>query len=704
MIRPITLFGLAMISWPAFAQTQTQLPHPLPLLEPTDAAVSGQDPDLEPASNASPRSIRPPEPADWPTYGRTNAATRYSPLDSINRDNVGQLARAWVYRTGDMPPESVDGKWAPENTPLKIGTSLYLCTPRNIMISLDAATGRERWRYDPNVTIDSIPYSASCRGVAFHEQPDAPEDALCKRRVIEGTLDARLIAVDADTGQLCPNFGDNGQVDLLQGMGESVPGFVAVTSPPTIVRDIAVLGHQVLDGQKEDAPSGVIRGYDVVTGDLAWAWDMGRPGETGLPTGDEVYTRGTPNSWTISAGDEELGLVYVPMGNSSVDYWGGNRRDFENRYSTALVALDVTSGQVRWSFQTVHKDLWDYDLGSQPTLAEFPTDNGQTTPAVILPTKQGEIFVLDRATGEPLTEVVERPVPSSELPDETAAPTQPYSVGMPSLAKPDLTGRDMWGLTPLDQLWCRIQFHRASYKGRYTPPSVERPFIQYPGYNGGNDWGSGSLDPERGIFIANYNNIPMYDQLIPREEANKRGMVPVDQPGGTTDSGGGVPQAGAPYAVSIKPWRNGFTGMPCTRPPFGGIMAIDINSREVLWDVPLGSARANGPFGIPSRMPITIGTPNNGGSVITAGGLIFIAAATDNQIRAMDIETGEVLWEDALPAGGQANPMTFEAEGRQYVVINAGGHHFMETPIGDYIMAYSLPTLGDTESTRSLED
>lgn len=692
MIRPTAIVALVFFCLSPVAHAQS------------DAAKPSPSPSLEPAANADPLAAGALEPGDWVAYGRTSAAMRYSPLDAINRDNVDQLTRAWFYRSGDMPPESVDGKWAPENTPLKIGTSLYLCTPRNIMIALDAASGRERWRYDPKVPVDSIPYSASCRGVAFHEQPDALDGAMCKRRIIEGTLDARLIAVDADTGQLCPDFGANGQVDLLEGMGESVPGFVAVTSPPTIVGGVAVIGHQVLDGQKEDAPSGVIRGYDVVTGELAWAWDMGRPGENGKPTGDEVYTRGTPNAWTIFSADEELGLVYVPMGNSSVDYWGGNRRDFENRYSTALVALDVTNGEVRWAFQTVHKDLWDYDLGSQPTLADFPTGNGETVPAAILPTKQGSIFVLDRATGEPLTEVEERPVPRSELPDENAAPTQPYSTGMPTLAKPDLTARDTWGLTPLDQLWCRIQFHQASYEGQFTPPTVERPFIQYPGYNGGNDWGSGSLDPERGILIANYNNIPMYDRLIPREEANERGMVPVGQPGGTTDSGGGVPQAGSPYAVSIKPWRNGFTGMPCTRPPFGGIMAIDITTRQVLWDVPLGTARANGPFGIPSRMPFRIGTPNNGGSAVTAGGLVFIAAATDNQIRAMDIETGEVLWEDVLPAGGQATPIVYAADGRQYLLINAGGHHFMETPIGDYFIAYSLPTLGNTEATESLED
>src|SRR5690625_5161821 len=266
-----------------------------------------------------------PAPEDWAAYGRSNAARRYSPLKQINRDNVSKLEKVWTYRTGDLPPEDVDDKWAPETTPLKIGDALYLCTAMNILIRLDAATGRESWRYDPEVSTDSIPYSASCRGVSYYEAPQLERGAPCKHRIIEGTLDARLIAVDADTGVPCQDFGDQGHVDLMVGMSKSAPGFLAVTSPPTIVRGIAVVGHQILDGQKEDSPSGVIRGYDAVTGELAWAWDLGRPGETGLPPEGETYTRGTPNAWTIFSGDEELGLVYVPMGNSAVDYYSGNR-------------------------------------------------------------------------------------------------------------------------------------------------------------------------------------------------------------------------------------------------------------------------------------------------------------------------------------------------------------------------------------------
>lgn len=670
------------------------------IAQPTETSPAGDDAESTGApADESEEQIVPtqvplpaaenPRAADWTAYGRNNAATRFSPLTEINRDNVGSLERVWSYRTRDLPPQRVDDKWAPETTPLKVGESLYMCSATNILISLDAATGRERWRYDPGVSTDHIPYSASCRGVAYHEDPELDPQAPCRSRVIEGTLDARLIAVDADTGQLCQDFGTNGEVNLLEGMGVTVPGYVAVTSPPTIVRGVAVVGHQVLDGQKEDAPSGVIRGYDATTGELAWAWDMGRPDEKGLPPEGEVYTRGTPNAWTTFSGDEDLGLVYIPMGNSAVDYFSGNRSEAEQQYSTALVALDVTTGDVSWSFQTVYNDVWDYDLGSQGTLLDFPVD-GEPVPAVILPTKMGDIYVLDRETGEPLTEVEERQVPQTALPDEQLSDVQPFSVGMPSLAKADLTGKDTWGITPLDQLWCRIQFHRAHYEGIYTPPSKDRRWIQYPGYNGGNDWGGASVDTDRNVLVANYTDVPMFNRLLTREEADEQGLIPLGEPGGSTSSGGAVPQEGSPYGVSIEPWRL-FTGVLCNDPPFGGIMAIDLDTREVLWDVPLGTARNNGPFGIPSLLPFDIGTPNNGGSAITAGGLIFIAAATDDLIRAIDIETGEVLWQDHLPAGGQATPIVYEANGRQYVVIMAGGHHFMETTIGDYVLAYALP-------------
>ena len=683
---PVALGAAALgaVVWVGLVQSQTAPAYP-----------DGEPPALRAAAAQGPASPGGPQAgADWPAYGGTYAAQRYSTLSQFTPENVKNLKKVWTYRTGDLPSEAAKGKYAAETTPLKVGDSLYLCSAKNILISVDPATGKERWRYDPSVPDDAIPYSASCRGVTYYEAPDLPQDAACKTRIVEGTLDGRLIAVDAKLGQPCADFGQGGQIDLLEGIGDSTPGFFAVTAPPTIVRGVIVTGHQVLDGQRRDAPSGVIRGYDAVTGELEWAWDLANPAITGLPPEGETYTRGTPNMWTTTSGDEALGLVYLPMGNSAVDYYGADRRPASNQYSSALVALDVTTGKPAWTFQTVHYDVWDYDLGAQGTLVDFPTASGPV-PAIVLSSKQGDIYVLDRRTGRPLTPVEERPVPIAGVEPQNLSRTQPRS-GFHDLRFPDLTEKDMWGMSPIDQLWCRIQFRQAFYKGFYTPPTLHKRFIQYPGYNGGSDWGGIAIDPARGVIVANYNNMPNFNKLITREEAKERGWVPIDSPeasGG--DPSAGVPQEGTPYAIDINPgWRVPFTKMMCKQPPYGGIRAIDLATGRTLWDRPLGQARKNGPFGVPSMLPLTIGTPNNGGTVVTAGGLAFVAAATDDLIRAIDLRTGETVWQDALPAGGQATPMTYEVDGRQFLVMMAGGHHFMETPIGDYVVAYALPPDG----------
>jgi quinoprotein glucose dehydrogenase len=661
-----TVAIILVIGVAAYAASRAPAPGPMPSIR---GAMS--DPSLRAAS------------VDWPAYGATYAAQRYSPLGRINAENVDQLEKAWTYRTGDTPEDA----FGAETTPIKVGDSLYLCTSRNIAVSLHAGTGEERWRYDPGVSDDNIPYTAACRGVTHH---DTPQSAACPARIIMGTLDARLIALDARTGQPCTDFGSSGEIDITTGMGDVVPGMVSITSAPTIVRDVIVTGHQVLDGQKEEAPSGVVQGFDAVTGELRWAWDMGRPGETGRPPPGETYTRGTPNMWTTATGDEELGLVYLPMGNSAVDYWSRTRSAAENEYSTALVALDVQSGAIIWSFQTVYVDVWDYDLGSQPTLIDFPA-GGSTIPAVLLASKQGEIYVLNRATGELLHGVEERPAPQGGVEPEQRTATQPASL-YHTLKKPDLQEKDMWGMSPIDQMICRIQFRQAAYDGIYTPPTVDKRWIQYPGYNGGSDWGGIAVDPLRAIIIANYNDMPNYNRLITREEADERGWAPR---GEGTEGGAREDtdvQAGAPYAIDVNAgWRLPFTNLLCKQPPYGGIRAIDLATGRTIWDRPFGTARRNGPFGIPSMLPLTIGTPNNGGAILTASGLIFIAATTDNLLHAIDINSGKTVWTDTLPAGGQANPMTYEHEGRQYVVIMAGGHHFMETPPGDYVIAYALP-------------
>lgn len=655
---------------------------------------AGPMPGLIASSVADPSPLRPG--TDWPAYGGSHAAQRFSPLAQITPENVGKLTRAWIYHTGDLPKgDPKESKYGAETTPLKVGDTLYLCSATNILIALDPATGKQRWRYDPQVPDDWIPYTAACRGVTYYAMPGAETNSECATRIIEGTLDGRLIAVDAPTGRPCSGFGTNGAVDIKRGMGAVAPGMVSITSPPTIVRGVIVTGHQVLDGQQRSAPSGVIQGYDAVTGAKRWAWDMVNPDWTGDPPAGQEYARGTPNMWTIASGDEALGLVYLPMGNSAVDYWSGSRSPQENAFSTSLVAMDVTTGKPRWRFQMVRRDVWDYDLGAQATLIDFPSGRG-SVPALILPSKQGDIYVLDRRTGRPIFPVQERTVPRTGVEPQLRSATQPSST-YHTLAFPQLTEADMWGMSPIDQMICRIQFRRAEYRGMYTPPTADKRFIEYPGYNGGTDWGGIAVDPVRSVIVANYNNMPNYNRLVPREEAERLGFpVPRSEArgGDMGEAGHGSrdPQAGTPYAISVNPgWRLPLTGLLCKRPPYGGIRAIDLRSGRTIWDRAFGTARRNGPWGIASMLPLNIGTPNNGGAVVTAGGLVFIAAATDNLIRAIDLKTGKTVWQDTLPAGGQATPMVYEANGKQYLVIMAGGHHFMETPIGDALVAYALP-------------
>jgi quinoprotein glucose dehydrogenase len=638
---------------------------------------------------------------DWPAYGGTYSARRFSPLAQITPANVGRLERAWVYHTGDLPPPNasdIQDNYGAETTPLKVGDGLYLCSAKGIMIALDPVSGKQRWRFDPRVPDEWIPYTAACRGVSYFAVPAAAANSPCAARIIEGTLDARLIAVDARTGRPCADFGSNGQVDIKAGMGPVYPGMVSITSPPTIVRGVVVTGHQVLDGQMRNAPSGVIQGFDARTGQLRWAWDMMHPDWTTGPPPGQTYARGTPNMWTTASGDEQLGLVYLPMGNSAVDYWSSTRRPPENQFATSLVALDVMTGKPRWSFQAVHKDVWDYDFGGQATLADFPMGGG-TVPVLVLPSKQGDIYILDRRTGRSLFPVQERRVPQGGVEPQQRSATQPFST-FHTLAFPMLKERDMWGMSPIDQMICRIQYRQAVYEGMYTPPRAHRRTVQYPGYNGGTDWGGVAVDPLRGIIVANYNNMPNYVRLVPREEADKKGWAPRSAARGgslgSSSHGAGDPQWGSPYAVSVNAgWRLPFTGLLCKQPPYGGIRAIDLRTGRTIWDRPYGTARRNGPWAIPSMLPFEIGTPNNGGAVVTASGLIFISAATDDLMRAIDLRTGKSLWHDALPAGGQATPMTYEANGRQYVLIMAGGHHFMETPIGDELIAYALPARRD---------
>lgn len=638
--------------------------------------------------------------ADWPAYGGGQSAQRYSAATQITADNVKDLQVAWQARVGDVPS---DQRWGVQNTPIKIGNLVYVCGYLNKVSALDAATGEHEWDFDPGIKPSAVPYTPSCRSMAYFAEPAsvaaagsaATSPALCDRRVIVGTLDARVIELDAATGQRCTGFGNNGEVRITDDMGEVYHGYVSITSPPVVVRDVLVVGHTTVDGQRAFGPSGVTKAYDVRTGKLKWAWDAADPLHPAPREGKDLYKRGSPDVWTSFTGDDKLGLVFLPVANASGDYYSSTRNADEKKYSPSLTALDIETGMPRWSFQNTHNDVWDYDPGSPPTLVDYPQAGGARVPAIVFPTKNGEVYVLDRATGKPLFGVEERPVPQGGLEPQERSKTQPFSL-FNSVAKPNLTPAKTWGLTPLDQLACRIQYAQADYRGEFTPPSTERPIIGYPSYNGGSDWGGVSFDPARGLIVANYNDMANYTRLVTRAEADRLGWKAkdtVNDPAADAKAeGAGDPQAGLPVAVDVNAgWVFKPTGMLCTEPPYGGIRAIDIRTGRTVWDRPFGTARENGPFGLPTGLPIDIGTPNNGGSVVTKSGLVFIAAATDDLIHAIDIRSGKTVWTAPLPAGGQAMPMVYEEKGREYVVITATGHHFMHTPRGNFVVAYALP-------------
>jgi len=613
---------------------------------------------------------------EWPNYGNDLGGSRFSQATQINASNVGQLQQAWVYRTGVQ--QSFMGF---EVTPLKIDDTLYLCTPNNIVIALDSDTGKHRWVFDPHT---NVPPVAACRGVAYYKVPNAA--GMCAERVIVATVDARLMAVDSRSGELCPGFGNNGSVDLKSGMGPVNKGYYYVSSAPAIVRGNVILGGWVLDGQYVGEPPGVIRAFDAVTGRFAWALDIDHPDFHGEPPAGQTYSLGTANSWGPISGDEALGLVYLPTGNATPDYWGGHRSAGSEKYSSSVLAVDATSGAIRWSFQTSHHDLWDYDVAGQPTLIDLQID-GKTVPALVQSTKRGQMFLLNRVDGTQLATVEEHPVPQGPAPGDFLSPTQPFSTGLPAFDNTVLSEHTMWGTTPLDQLWCRIKFREARYEGPMTPPGL-RPTITYPSYLGGIDWGGVSVDPERHLLVVNWNRVANYTRLVPRSEApnvkpSESGGIHVGEP---------VPQIGTPFALFTAAFLSPL-GIPCTEPPFGKIGVVDLESRKMVWERPLGTSRDSGPFDMSSHIPLEMGVPNTGGSMTTRAGLIFIGATQERAIRAFDIHSGKMLWWAPLPAGGHASPMTYisSKSGRQFVVIAAGGNAPLHSGVGDYVIAFALP-------------
>ncbi|WP_374414873.1 membrane-bound PQQ-dependent dehydrogenase, glucose/quinate/shikimate family [Novosphingobium colocasiae] len=653
------------------------------------AALHAADPDpVDPITQAGvasayPAAVKPatgPGRSDWQQYGNDLAGTRFSPVAQITAANVSDLQLAWrtPIDTNDLSREQ-----GLEVTPIMIGDTLYACNGVNDVFAIDAETGAVRWRMAA-----AGGEGRTCRGVAYYRVPGG--DGPCAERILTNTGNAELVALDARTGKLCAGFGSAGRVDLLDGMSPAPAHYYYPTSAPAIVQGKVVLGGMVLDGQFWGEPSGVIRAFDAVTGKLAWAWDMGAPDVPGRPAAGKTYTPATPNSWGPISADEKLGLVYLPIGNSTPDFFGGMRRPVDEKFGSSVVALDAATGRLRWSFQTVRHDLWDYDVAAQPTLLDLPQAGGRIVHALVQPTKTGEVFVLDRLTGRPLRDVVERAVPQhGGVPEEHLARTQPFPIGLPSFRGPVLRERDMWGITPLDQLYCRIRFRGARYDGMMTPPGLT-PWISLPGFGGGMDWGGASVDLDHNVLLVNSTTIANISWMFTRAEADADGLRPASGTEGG-DLWGPAAQAGTPYASYTEAFKSPI-GMPCQEPPFGRLSAVDLTTGKLVWSRPLGMAGKSA-FGVPILVPITMGTPTSGGSVTTRGGVTFIAATQDRILRAFDTRTGALLWSKRLPWSGFATPMTYVSprSGRQFLVVAAGGSHGLGEAGGAALLAFALP-------------
>ncbi|MEW7313643.1 glucose/quinate/shikimate family membrane-bound PQQ-dependent dehydrogenase [Buttiauxella gaviniae] len=624
--------------------------------------------------------------ADWPAYGRNQEGQRYSPLKQINDKNVGQLKEAWTFQTGDVKRPTDPGEITNEVTPIKIRDTLYLCTAHQQLFALDAATGKQKWKFDPRLDTNPSFQHVTCRGVSYHEAtadnatPDGVSD--CPRRIILPVNDGRLFAINADNGQLCESFANKGILNLQTNMPVTTPGMYEPTSPPIITDKVIVIAGAVTDNYSTREPSGVIRGFDVNSGKLLWAFDPGAKDPNTIPGDEHHFTVNSPNSWAPAAYDAKLDLVYLPMGVTTPDIWGGNRTPEQERYASSIVALNATTGKLAWSYQTVHHDLWDMDMPSQPTLADISDKNGNVIPVIYAPAKTGNIFVLDRRDGKLVVPAPEKPVPQGAAKGDYVTPTQPFS-DLSFRPKKDLSGADMWGATLYDQMVCRIIFHKLRYEGIFTPPS-EQGTLVFPGNLGMFEWGGISVDPNRQVAIANPMALPFVSKLMPRGPGNP--MEPPKDAKGTGSESGIQPQYGVPYGVTLNPFLSPF-GLPCKQPAWGYISAVDLKTNEVVWKKRIGTVRDSSPLPLPFKM----GMPMLGGPISTAGNVLFIGATADNYLRAYNMSNGDKLWEARLPAGGQATPMTYEVNGKQYVVISAGGHGSFGTKMGDYIVAYALP-------------
>jgi quinoprotein glucose dehydrogenase len=649
-------------------------------------------PSLAAAQRVSPAA------GDWPAYGRDRGGERHSPLTQVDRANVGDLVEAWRFSTGEAGPGYETGRRTSfEATPLVIGGVMYVTTALGRTFALDAATGKERWRYNPGVPRVSSFGDFASRGVSYWVDARASRGARCRERIVLATIDARLISLDARDGATCPSFGDGGSVDLRRALRNSPYEWeeYEVTSPPAIVRDVIVVGSAVADNNRSDAASGEVRGYDARTGKLLWTWDPvpQDSADAAFATwrGPSAHRTGAANAWSVLAADSARDLVFAPTSSPSPDYYGGNRLG-DNRYANSIVALRASTGKVVWSFQTVHHDLWDYDNASPPLLTTITRD-GRRRDVVLQATKSGMLYVLDRETGAPVFPVEERAVPRSTVAGEEPSPTQPFS-SIPPLSPHRLTSADAFGADSADRAWCAARIGALRNEGIFTPPSTEGTLV-VPSNIGGAHWGGMAYDPSRALAVLPVNEVAAEVQLIPTSADTVKHEEGFEY----------TRMRGTPWTMRRRILLSP-RGVPCTRPPFGSLVTVSLASGTIAWRVPLGSpvpptptatrdtatARGLAKVSAASRdsaQARELGSPNLGGAITTAGGLVFVAATIDRQLRAFDIETGRELWRAPLPAGGKATPMTYAVRGRQYVAIAAGGDGAIFGK-GDEIVVFTL--------------
>jgi len=632
---------------------------------------------------------------EWQFYGQDAGGARFSSLTQINAGNVAELELAWSHRYGDLknfPDHSYLAGYhvTPVLLPEAAGRSLVACTPFHKMFALDPATGEERWSFDSEITFGPFGTRLKCLGVAYWEDSAALDDAACKHRVYMGTSDRRIISLDAKNGKPCTDFGDNGQVDVNPIIARTPPvpdshwGMV-YSAPPVLVNDVLVIGSiNNMKNQYPNAANGSIRGFHARTGEFLWDFDP-VPRNPDDPEAvnwdpDALKTTGGGNVWSMFSVDHERDLVFLPTASTSPNFYGGTRPG-DNRYGNSLVVLRGATGEIVWHFQTIHHDVWDWDLPAQPILVDMQRD-GETIPAVVQLTKPGLVFAFNRETGEPLFPIEERPVPTDGVPGDVLSPTQPFPVKPPPIIRTTLSEEDAWGLTAWDTSYCRKWIQNSRHGPIFTPPATDG-WIMYPSTGGGPNWGGGAYDHERNLLITNVSEVGMWLQFLPEDSVETKPFDPFDG----APMGPAAPIRGTGYALQQRVLLSPIY-MPCTKPPWGSLVAVDMDKGEISWSVPLGVIDKV------ARMPLPLkwGTPIAGGPIVTAAGLVFVGSTADRRLRAFDTETGDELWQIDLPSSAHATPMTYEIDGRQYVVIAAGGHSMLNAgEIDDYLLAFALP-------------